>query len=84
MYFWSFSLRSIGVSGDSAVFLDSDVFRNNKQDNKGVHRIMIKHKKLLKHQNGKIYFTQKTERYFYFVLTMIMLLLGIFFKTGVL
>lgn len=44
---------------------------------------MIKQQKLLKYQNGRIYFTKKTERHFYFALMILMLLLGILSKTGV-
>ena len=43
---------------------------------------MDEQKKTLLHENGKIYFTRETERKFYFVLTIIMLLLGILAKAG--
>jgi len=43
---------------------------------------MDKQKKRLLHENGKMYFTRGTERRFFFGLTIIMLLLGIFVKAG--
>lgn len=39
-------------------------------------------KKALSYDNGKIYFSRQTERKFYFVLTMIVLISGIIFKSG--
>ena len=39
-------------------------------------------KKILFHKNGKIYFSRKTERTFYFVLTIIMLVVGVLAKIG--
>ena len=39
-------------------------------------------KKILLHENGKIYFSKKTERKVFFVLTLIMLLWGIITKLG--
>ncbi len=43
---------------------------------------MDKQKKRLLYENGKMYFTRKTERRFFFGLTIIMFLLGIFTKVG--
>ncbi len=43
-----------------------------------------KRTKLLVHENGKIYFSKENERRFYFLLTIIMLLAGILYKTGLL
>ncbi len=33
-------------------------------------------------ENGKIYFSKETERKFYFLLTLIMLIAGILYKVG--
>ena len=41
-------------------------------------------RKALLHDSGKTYFTKKTERKFLFVLTFIMLLLGVLAKLGLL
>ena len=38
--------------------------------------------KALYHKDGKTYFSKKTERNFYFVLTLIMMMLGILTKAG--
>jgi hypothetical protein len=38
--------------------------------------------KILRPKNGKLYFSKKTERKVFFVLTLIMLLWGIFTKLG--
>jgi len=38
--------------------------------------------KILFFSDGKIYFTRKTERWFFFVLTIIMLVCGVFAKSG--
>jgi len=35
------------------------------------------------YRDGKFYFTRKSERTFYFILTMIMLVAGILYKTGI-
>ena len=43
---------------------------------------MDEQKKLLLYENGKIYFTRETERKFYFVLMIIMAILGILAKAG--
>jgi len=43
-----------------------------------------KMKKILRFENGKMYFSKATERRFYFGMTIIMLLAGIFYKLGVL
>ncbi|UCH22257.1 MAG: hypothetical protein JSU83_03165 [Deltaproteobacteria bacterium] len=40
--------------------------------------------KIRLHQNGKIYFGRNTERKFFFVVTLIMLLLGVLLKLGLL
>ena len=34
-------------------------------------------------KNGRLWFTREAERRFYFILTMIMLVVGICYKTGV-
>jgi len=39
-------------------------------------------KKILLHSKGVTYFSKKTERYFFFILTIIMLIWGIFAKFG--
>lgn len=41
-------------------------------------------KRTVHYENGRFYFTKETERSFYFVLTIIMLVTGILYKTGVL
>jgi hypothetical protein len=41
-------------------------------------------KKKLHFQDGRIYFSRDTERNIFFLLTVFMLLLGAFFKLGVL
>ena len=41
-------------------------------------------KRAVYYENGRFYFTRETERSFYFVLTLIMLVIGIFYKTGIL
>lgn len=46
--------------------------RLDQQDNKKLHL-----------KEGRIYFSKETERKFFFVLTLIMLLLGACFKLGV-
>ena len=38
---------------------------------------------LLVRQGARLWFTREAERRFYFILTMIMLILGILYKTGV-
>jgi len=38
--------------------------------------------KLVRFEGGKMYFSKEGERFFFFWLTMIMLILGIFYKTG--
>ena len=40
-------------------------------------------KKSFCYKNGRLYFTKKAERSFFFILTIIMLFIGIFYKTGV-
>jgi hypothetical protein len=39
-------------------------------------------KKMIQYQRGKIYFSRETERRFYFILIILMLLLGLFVKAG--
>ena len=39
-------------------------------------------KKMIQYKNGKVYFSQQTERAFYFILTILMLLLGLLAKAG--
>ncbi|MEA3231340.1 MAG: hypothetical protein U9Q05_06260 [Thermodesulfobacteriota bacterium] len=41
-----------------------------------------KENKPLIFENGKVYFSKETERKFYFLLTLIMLLAGILYKVG--
>jgi len=41
-----------------------------------------KQKKIILYDKGKFYYSKKTERKFYFVLTIIMLLIGILTKIG--
>ncbi len=41
-----------------------------------------KRAQLLVYTEGKIYFSKENERKFYFLLTIIMLLTGIFYKAG--
>jgi hypothetical protein len=38
--------------------------------------------KVIRYKNGKIYFSRETERKFFFILTVIMLLMGLFAKVG--
>jgi len=51
-------------------------------EKKGQNHILEK-KSLLVHDRGKIYFNSQTERKFYFILTIIMLLSGILIQVGV-
>ena len=39
-------------------------------------------KKMIQYKSGKIYFSRQTERALYFILTILMLLLGLFAKVG--
>ena len=39
-------------------------------------------KKMIQYKNGKIYFSRESERKFFFILTVIMLLMGLFAKVG--
>ncbi len=39
-------------------------------------------KKVVQYQDGKIFFSRETERKFYFILTILMLLLGLLAKAG--
>ena len=50
----------------------NDSFKSRQK--KGVRRLA----------NGKIYFSRTTEQRFFFALTLIMLLIGIFYKFGLL
>jgi len=43
---------------------------------------MPEKQKVLIQENGKIYFSRHTERRFFFILTIVMLLAGILFKAG--
>ena len=47
-------------------------YRTNQQTNK-----------MLYFENGRLYFSKDTERKFFFVLTVLMLLVGVCFKLGV-
>lgn len=38
----------------------------------------------IRRQDGRLWFSRETERQVYFVLTLIMLIIGILYKTGVL
>ena len=44
----------------------------------------IKNKNGLRIENGRIYFSRDSERKFYFILSLILFLAGLCFKTGVL
>lgn len=48
----------------------------------GQYEKKINSKKGVVHANGVTFFDRKTERKFFFVLTLIMLLLGVFAKLG--
>ena len=39
-------------------------------------------RKMIQYKNGKIYFSRAMERKFFFILTVIMLLMGLFAKVG--
>jgi hypothetical protein len=41
-------------------------------------------KRTVHYENGRFYFTKQAERSFYFILTLIMLVAGILYKTGIL
>jgi len=41
-------------------------------------------KKSVCYRDGRFYFTKEAERSFYFILTLIMLVAGIFYKSGIL
>jgi hypothetical protein len=41
-------------------------------------------KKTLCYQNGRLYFTKQAERSFYFILTLVMLVAGVLYKSGIL
>jgi hypothetical protein len=44
----------------------------------------VNQKKALFYSKGVTYFSKKTERYFFFILTIIMLIWGVFAKFGIL
>jgi hypothetical protein len=50
----------------------------------GKHEITMTRRPQWVKQDGRLHFTRKAERRFYFVLTMIMLVVGILYKIGVL
>jgi hypothetical protein len=54
----------------------NDDYRNTETEQKP--------KRTVQYENGRFYFTKETERSFYFVLTLIMLVAGILYKTGIL
>jgi len=41
-----------------------------------------KQEKIVRFEDGKMYFSKESERFFFFWLTIFMLILGIFYKTG--
>jgi len=45
--------------------------------------IIMTKRPLLMRQDGRVWFTREAERRFYFVLTMIMMVVGILYKAGV-
>ncbi|WP_319526722.1 hypothetical protein [uncultured Desulfosarcina sp.] len=49
----------------------------------GKDEITMEKRPLLMRRDGRLWFTREAERRFYFVLTMIMLVAGILYKTGV-
>lgn len=49
----------------------------------GNDEISMGKRPLLKRQDGRLWFTREAERRFYFILTMIMLVVGILYKAGV-
>ncbi len=53
-----------------------DAFQQNNQRKTPKRRLV--------YENGRVYFTKETERAFYFVLTLVMLVAGILYKTGIL
>ena len=50
--------------------------------NQDHHDYKRESRKMIKYKNGKIYFSKETERAFYFILTILMLLLGLLAKAG--
>lgn len=44
---------------------------------KNTKKSMAKHEKIFVHTDGKIFYNKKAERKFFFIITMIMFLLGI-------
>ena len=52
--------------------------------NQNHHGNKTETKKMIQYKNGKIYFSKETERAFYFILTILMLLLGLLAKAGLL
>lgn len=53
--------------------MKEDYPKNDKNRKPAVH-----------YENGRFYFTKETERSFYFILTLMMLVAGILYKTGIL
>ncbi|BBO79114.1 hypothetical protein DSCW_65310 [Desulfosarcina widdelii] len=47
------------------------------------NEITTKKQPLLMRQDGRVWFTREAERRFYFILTMIMLAVGILYKSGI-
>ena len=52
--------------------------------NQNHHGNKTEPKKMIQYKNGKIYFSKETERAFYFILTILMLFLGLLAKAGLL
>lgn len=50
--------------------------RSNNETHRAKQPLMVR-------QDGRIWFTREAERRFYFILTLIMLAVGILYKTGV-
>ncbi len=50
--------------------------------NQNCQSFKTEQKKGVQYKNGKIYFSKETERKFFFILTVIMLLVGFFAKIG--
>jgi len=49
----------------------------------GKDRSTMTKRPLMMRQDGRVWFTREAERRFYFILTKIMLAVGILYKTGV-
>jgi len=50
--------------------------------NKNRQGIKTAQQKRVQYKNGKVYFSRETERKFFFILTIVMLLLGLIAKAG--